>query len=114
MLDKVLSKKRLFVFLGGPVFIKVPEPLGPINKEEIVKLECIVEGHPKPTIAWLINGKELTTKDGVQIEKDVNNNKYSLTIPKANPSVHAGAIVIRATNPIGTITHELTLNIRGN
>ena len=50
----------------------------------------------------------------MQIEKDVNNNKYSLTIPKANPSVHAGAVVIRATNPIGTITHELTLNIRGS
>jgi hypothetical protein len=50
----------------------------------------------------------------VQIEKDVNNNKYSLTIPKANPSVHAGAVVIKATNPIATITHELTLNIRGN
>lgn len=61
----------------------------------------------------LINGKELTNKDGVQIEKDVNNNKYSLTIPKANPAVHSGTITIKATNPISSISHELSLNILG-
>lgn len=61
----------------------------------------------------LINGKELTTKDGVQIEKDVNNNKYTLAIPKANPTVHAGQITIKAANSIATVTHELTLNILG-
>lgn len=60
-----------------------------------------------------MNGKELTTKDGVQIEKDVNNNKYSLLIPKANPTVHAGLITIKATNNIGTVTHELKLDILG-
>lgn len=55
----------------------------------------------------------MTNKDGVQIEKDVNNNKYSLIIPKANPSVHAGVLIIKATNTIGTATHELSLNILG-
>ena len=59
----------------------------------------------------LINGKELTAKDGVQIEKDVNNNKYVLTIPKANPAVHAGVVTIKASNSIGTVQHELSLNI---
>lgn len=34
------------------MFVKVPEPLAPINKEESVKLECIVEATPKPTINW--------------------------------------------------------------
>ena len=61
----------------------------------------------------LINGKELTTKDGVQIEKDVNNNRYALVIPKANPTVHAGQITIKAANNIATATHELTLHILG-
>lgn len=61
----------------------------------------------------LINGKELTTKDGVQIEKDVPNNKYTLAIPKANPTVHAGVITIKATNTIGTTIHELNLDILG-
>lgn len=39
---------------GGPVFVKVPEPLAPINKEETIKLECIVEATPKPTINWFV------------------------------------------------------------
>ena len=34
------------------MFVKVPEPLGAIKKEELVKLECIVEATPKPTINW--------------------------------------------------------------
>ena len=49
----------------------------------------------------------------MQIEKDVNNNKYALIIPKANPSVHSGVITIKATNPIGSIQHELNINILG-
>lgn len=89
----------------------MPEPLAPITKEETIKLECIVEASPKPTVNWLMNGKEFTPKDGVQIEKDVNNNKYTLTIPKANPSVHCGVLTIKASNPIGTIQHELNINI---
>lgn len=68
-------------------------------------LNCLISLHR------LINGKELTAKDGVQIEKDVNNNKYVLTIPKANPAVHAGVVTIKATNSIGTVQHELNLNI---
>ncbi len=61
-----------------------------------------------------INGKELTQKDGVQIEKDVNNNKYSLNIPKLNPSLHAGTVTIKATNAVGTVTHDVSINILGN
>jgi len=61
----------------------------------------------------LINGKELTTKDGVQIEKDANNNRYTLVIPKVNPTVHGGLLTIKASNNIGSVTHELTLNILG-
>ena len=61
----------------------------------------------------LINGKEVTNKDGVQIEKDVNSNKYSLTIPKANPAVHSGTISVKASNAIGTAQHDITLSILG-
>ncbi len=61
----------------------------------------------------LVNGKELTNKDGVQIEKDVNNNKYSLTIPKANPTLHAGTLTIKASNLIGSVQHDLNLTILG-
>ena len=61
----------------------------------------------------LINGKEITVKDGVQLEKDLPNNKFTLVIPKANSSAHAGLITIKATNPIGSAQHEFNLNILG-
>lgn len=75
-----------------------------------VSRKCSFSSLQKPR---LINGKELTTKDGVQIEKDVNNNRYTLVIPKANPTVHAGLITIKAGNAIGTVSHELALHILG-
>lgn len=53
----------------------------------------------------------MTAKDGVQIEKDVNNNRYTLTIPKVNPSVHAGTLTIKASNAIGTVQHEMNINV---
>ena len=84
-----------------------------MKKEETVKFEFVVEGLPKPTISWSINGRDLTVKDGVQIEKDIPNNKYSLTIPKTNPTLHSGIISIKATNAIGTSQHDISLNILG-
>jgi hypothetical protein len=38
----------------GPVFVKVPEPLAPINKDESLRLECVVDGTPKPTVIWYL------------------------------------------------------------
>jgi hypothetical protein len=34
------------------VFVSVPEPLAPINKDESLKLECVVEATPKPVVSW--------------------------------------------------------------
>jgi hypothetical protein len=60
-----------------------------------------------------LNGKELTAKDGVQFEKDVANNRYVLVIPKLNPLVHAGKITIKATNLVGTVQHDLDVDVHG-
>jgi len=59
----------------------------------------------------LINNKEVTNKDGVQIEKDVNSNKYSMTIPKVNSTIHSGVVTIKATNPLGSTTHDVHLSV---
>jgi hypothetical protein len=46
------TNKALLTVNRAPVFVKVPEPLAPINKDESLRLECIVEATPKPTINW--------------------------------------------------------------
>ena len=61
----------------------------------------------------LLNGKELSAKDGVKIEKDVNTNTYVLTIAKLNPAVHAGKITIKATNLVGSIQHDIDVDVYG-
>ena len=61
----------------------------------------------------MINGKELNSKDGVQITKDVINNTYILTIPKLNPIIHGGKLRINAKNVVGSDYHEMDINIQG-
>ena len=36
----------------GPLFVKVPDSLNPMNKDEHLRLECVVDGNPKPMVAW--------------------------------------------------------------
>jgi len=118
---KVEKHVRLYYFTQylttdlteGPVFVRVPEPFQPFQKDESVTIEVVVEAVPKPTINWICNGKELTAKDGVQINKDVTTNTYTLIIPKLNPSVHAGTITVKAFNVISSVEHVLKLEIQG-
>lgn len=42
----------ILTFKGGPVFVKIPETVGPVNKDDTVRFECIVEANPKPTVSW--------------------------------------------------------------
>ncbi len=60
-----------------------------------------------------MNGKEFSKKDDIQIEKDISNNNYSLTIPKLNPSVHSGQITIEAKNIVGSVKHDMKIDILG-
>jgi hypothetical protein len=46
------SNKAKLNVNSAPVFVSVPEPLKPINKDESLRLECTVEGTPKPTVSW--------------------------------------------------------------
>ena len=55
----------------------------------------------------------MTVNDGVQIEKDLVNNTYSLAIPKLNSASHSGTLTIKATNLIASIQHELSLVVLG-
>jgi hypothetical protein len=49
---QTISNKAQLTVNRGPVFIQVPEPLAPLNKDISIRLECTVEATPKPTINW--------------------------------------------------------------
>lgn len=78
-------------------------------KEKEAKFECIIKSNPKPNIIWLLNGKELTAKDGVRIEKDATKDKYTLIFPKVL-AAHIGNITVKATNEYGTIEKSCILD----
>ena len=101
------------MFLGIPVFIKNIESHEPVKKDSSVKFECIIDAFPKPLVSWLINGKEVSTKDGVQIEKDSDNNRYSLSIPKVISASHSGQITVKASNSLGLIQQDTILKVFG-
>lgn len=82
-----------------------------MTKDSTLRIECIVDGDPKPTVNWLFNAKEVSTRDGFKTEKDVNNNKYALNIAKITPGTHNGIITIRVKNAVGTIQRQIYLNV---
>ena len=79
-------------------------------KDKEVKFECIVKSNPKPSVTWLFNGKEFTSRDGVRMEKDLNKDKYTLVLPKTTPS-HVGTITARAINEFGSVEKNAQLDI---
>ena len=66
--------------------------------------------NPKPTIVWLSNGKELTARDGVRMEKDLNKDKYTLVFPKISPA-NIGLITVKASNEHGTLEKSCELDV---
>ncbi len=60
----------------------------------------------------LLNGRELSNKDGVQLEKEINNDRYSLKIPKLT-SAHTGVLSIKATNQLKSIENNLDIKVLG-
>ena len=96
------------------MFVRVPEPFQPFQKDESVTIEVVVEAVPKPTINWICNGKELTARDGIQLNKDIATNTYTLIIPKLNPNSHNGTFTIKATNVVGTVHYDFDIIIQGD
>lgn len=103
-----VSNKASLIVNSGPYFVSEPQDQK-VLKDKEAKFECIIKSNPKPTIVWFLNDKELTTKDGVKIEKDASKDKYSLVIPKVS-AAHIGKITVKATNEYGTIEKSCVLD----
>jgi len=108
-LGECSSNKATLNVSAGPAFISGPNDLS-ILKDKEAKFECIVKSNPKPNIIWFLNGKELTARDGVRIEKDLNKDSYSLIIPKV-ALTHIGTVTAKATNEFGSSEKSCQLDV---
>jgi neuronal cell adhesion molecule len=82
-----------------PRFIVEPETRN-VTENELVKIECEVEGRPKPQIEWFYNGKAL--------KNEVNKNRIILkSVTKSN----AGNYACYAKNKYGFIFKDISINI---
>jgi hypothetical protein len=106
-LGEILSNKASLNVSSGPVFEGDLQNQSVLRDKE-AKFEVVIKGNPKPNVIWLLNGKELTSRDGVRVEKDVAKDKYSLVIPKVTA---AGSITVKATNEHGTIEKTVELDV---
>lgn len=105
------TNKAQLVVNTAPKFIKLSEVPEVLKKDESIKLEAIIEAHPKPSINWQRNGRDLSLKDQVTIEKDAANNRYTLIINKINSIHHLGVISLKASNSVGIIQHDFNINV---
>ena len=108
-LGEVASNKATLTVSSGPVFVVEPTDQN-VLKDKEVKFECVVKANPKPNIIWLFNGKEITSRDGVRLEKDVAKDKYTLVIPKVTPA-HVGSVTVKAANEFGSIEKSCQLEV---
>lgn len=108
-LGEVISNKATLVVSCGPVFITNPTDQK-VLKDKEAKFECVVKSNPKPNIIWLFNGKELSNRDGVRMEKDLPKDKYTLVFPKVT-TANIGTITVKASNEFGTTEKNCELDV---
>ncbi len=108
-LGECASNKATLNVSSGPAFITSPADQN-VLKDKEAKFECIIKSNPKPNVTWWFNGKELTARDGVRMEKDLNKDSYSLVIPKV-ALTHIGTITVKATNEFGTTEKSCQLDV---
>ena len=108
-LGEVISNKATLIVSCGPVFVTNPTDQK-VLKDKEAKFECVVKSNPKPNIIWLFNGKELTARDGVRMEKDLPKDKYSLIFPKVS-AANIGIITVKATNEFGSVEKNCELDV---
>ncbi|CAF1347816.1 unnamed protein product, partial [Rotaria sordida] len=70
-----------------------------------------IDGYPTPTITWLLNGKPLTAKEGVQVQFDATTGEVKLSIQNVVLEQHAGSITCRLENPHGNQEETVRLDV---
>ena len=106
-LGETTSNKAILNVTRAPVFELEPLDQKALKDKE-AKFECIIKANPKPNVIWLLNDKEISAKDGIRVEKDINKDKYSIVIPKVTS---ISTFTVKASNEFGSIEKSCQLDV---
>lgn len=79
-----------------------------VNEKSQIKIECQINGLPKPTVKWLRNDIEIRNDDKLKLEN--KQDIYALTI-KDFSIKEKGVYVVVAENDIGTAKNKIYVDI---
>ncbi|XP_050723288.1 hemicentin-1-like isoform X2 [Eriocheir sinensis] len=85
--------------VSGPLKSTVSVPSG-----QLIRIECDVEGNPKPDFIWTFNGDELLPDDNILMDDNI------LTIERASQE-HAGNYQCEAINSVGQAVKSIKLQV---
>ncbi|CAF4651249.1 unnamed protein product, partial [Rotaria sp. Silwood2] len=71
-----------------------------VKQGETALFKAQIDGCPPPKISWLLNGKELIAKEGIQVQFNTATGEAKLSICNVNLQ-HAGLFICRLENPHG-------------
>ncbi|CAF4502320.1 unnamed protein product, partial [Rotaria sp. Silwood2] len=97
--ESLKSKKCKVTVSKSPEFIVKPTAQK-VKQGETALFKAQIDGCPPPKISWLLNGKELIAKEGIQVQFNTATDEANLSICNVNLQ-HAGLIICRLENPHG-------------
>ena len=106
----IKSKKTKVTFQKQPTFIQKPQALT-ISQSETAKIECQIDALPQAKVTWLVGGKPVSPKEGYETSFDAKTGVATLTVKNVTTK-HAGAIVVKAENTVGSAEESTEINVR--
>ncbi|CAF3629557.1 unnamed protein product [Rotaria sp. Silwood1] len=102
--------KVTYAVVESPMFIVKPTTQK-VRQGETAVFVSNVDGYPTPIITWLLNGKLLTAKEGVEMQFDATTDQANLSIQNVDLEQHAGSITCRVENEYGDEEETVQLDI---
>ncbi|CAF4977725.1 unnamed protein product, partial [Rotaria sp. Silwood1] len=94
------SDKCKVIVSKSPMFIVKPTTQK-VRQGETAVFVSNVDGYPTPIVTWLLNGKLLTEKEGIEVQFYATTDQAKLSIQNVDLEQHAGSITCRVENEYG-------------
>lgn len=92
-------------FAGQPMFSVLPRNQFASLTQRFVRFDCVVQGNPRPHLAWLFNNQKILLNDRITLKHN-----GTLYIEELEPT-DAGQYTCRAENANGINTATARLDI---